>query len=125
MTLDIQFRALQLIMIPLILSGTFTFVVIGCVTDTSGNSPVAAGEALFRTPQPTSFETEVACSFCHGDDGSGGTASSVRGATIDAITAVTQDTTTAHPADPRGRTDVKFPMLSTEEIIQIAAFLSN
>lgn len=84
---------------------------------------VEAGAALFQTPQLTNFGATVACSACHGDDGSGGTAADIVGMDAAGITDVVQGAA-SHPP-PTGRIDVRFPELTQSDIAAIAAFLSQ
>lgn len=80
------------------------------------------GATLFRTPQVTTFPTVfVACADCHGQDGEGANAPSLRGLSAILLTNSALGST-RHPA-PVGRQDVKFPELSPQDFRDMAAFL--
>lgn len=121
-------RGRILIMVTTLCACSTALMSLSCTAMPSGSTgmplPPQTGEELFTTAQATSFGSTISCSSCHGLDGSGGLAGDVRGSSAEAIAGVTQGTT-AHPADTRGRTDVRYPDLTAEQIGRIAAFLAN
>ncbi|MFQ5461078.1 MAG: c-type cytochrome [Phycisphaerae bacterium] len=90
----------------------------------------AIGARLFRDPQAISsdFQPDASCAQCHGDDGSGGRAPSVRGADADTLQSLAQGDG-QHLALAGGRVgrvpEVKFPELTAEDFAALAAFLAG
>lgn len=105
-----------------IVFGSMVYLIIGGC----GGLPISAvsGATLFRVPQLTNFGSQIACTVCHGEDGSGSSASDIHGSTAEMIENVVQGTQ-AHAADPRGRSNIKFPNLSTNDFISLSLFLSD
>lgn len=93
-------------------------------------APVDPGEAIFLSVQSTGTDSTAAasCAQCHGTDGSGDRAASIRNLDATRLQAHAQGDA-FHPALSGGRVgrvpEIKFPELDAADFSAIAAFLAD
>lgn len=118
-----------------VLVAGFLVLLVGCsATDSldGGNTgtPLERGATLFSSPHATGTDSTAAasCAQCHGVDGSGDRAASIRGIGATTLQAHAQGDA-FHPALSGGREgrvpEIKFPELDAADFELIAAFLAS